>query len=94
MVEVILPEVFTQEFANLIPSQRARINDLFNEGSIRSYSLAMDRSLVWVVFVAESLEAVSDMLDTFPVMPYCSYNIHELMFHDMATQELPRISLN
>ncbi|MEM9986761.1 MAG: muconolactone Delta-isomerase family protein [Bacteroidota bacterium] len=94
MVEIILPGEFTQDFAQLIPAQRARINELFGEGSIRSYSLAMDRSLLWVIFVAESTDEVEGFLDSFPIIDYCSHSTHELMFHDMATNELPRISLN
>lgn len=94
MVEVVLPKVFTQEFLRLIPPQRARINELFEEGTIRSYSLAQNRSVLWVVFVAPSVAEVEEMLESFPIINYCSYGLHELMFHDMATHELPRISLN
>ena len=94
MVEIRLPRQFSQEFMRLIPAQRACVNKLFEEGSIRCYSLAMDRSLLWVVMVAGSPQDVEDVLETFPVMPYCTFDISELMFHDMASHELPRISMN
>jgi muconolactone delta-isomerase len=94
MVEITLPERFTREFVRLIPDQRAQVNRLFEEGSIRSYSLSLDRAQLWAVMIAPSVQDIEEILGTFPIMPYCSFSIHELMFHDMATQELPRISLN
>jgi len=94
MVEISLPRQFSKEFVRLIPAQRACINQLFEEGSIRAYSLTMDRSMLWTVMVAGSVQDVEDVLETFPIMPYCHFQISELMFHDMATHELPRISMN
>ena len=94
MVDISLPEVFSQSFVSLIPSQRAMVNRLLQEGTIRAYSLALDRSKLWVVLVAESEEAADELLETFPIMDHCSYVLAELMFHDMVSNELPRISLN
>lgn len=94
MADVSLPSIFTQGFMSLIPAQRAMINRLIQEGTIRCYSLAMDRSQLWVVLIAENRDEAEELLDSFPIMDHCSYTLHELMFHDMVTQELPRISLN
>jgi hypothetical protein len=94
MVEIALPEQFTKDFVRLIPEQRALVNQLFEAGSLRAYSLSLDRAQLWTVVLAPSPEEALDIIDTFPIMPYCSSDIHELMFHDTATQELPRISLN
>ena len=94
MIEISLPEQVTQEFVRLIPDQRAQVNRLFEEGSIRCYSLSLDRAQLWAVMIAPSVQDIEEILDTFPIMPYCTFHVHELMFHDMATQELPRISLN
>lgn len=94
MVEIALPEHFTQAFVRLIPEQRAQVNRLFEEGSIRAYSLSLDRAQLWAVVLAPSVADVEELLDTFPIMPYCAFDVHELLFHDMASQELPRISLN
>ena len=44
--------------------------------------------------VAENEDDVTEILDSFPIMPYAEADVHELMFHDMATHELPRLSLN
>ena len=94
MVEIALPAIFTAEFASLIPAQRARINHLLIQGDIRSYTLSLDRSRLWVVMSGRDEEHIEAILDTFPIMEHCVATIHELMFHDMATHEAPRISLN
>lgn len=94
MAEVFLPHVIPQDLINLIPAQRAQVNKLFEDGSLKSYSLAWDRSRLWVVVVAESEHKAFEILDTMPVMPYCNAEVYQLMFNDMATHELPRLSLN
>ena len=94
MVDIELPETLTPEFMALIPEQRAVTNELMNDGSIASYTLALDRSRLWVIMVAESEKEVKELLDTMPIMPYSRPTIHELMFHENATRDLPRISLN
>lgn len=94
MAEIYLPNAIPQDLVNLIPAQRYQINKLFEEGVVRTYSLAWDRSRLWVVILAESQHEAYDVLDTFPIMPYCNADVYQLMFHDMATHELPRLSLN
>ena len=94
MVEIFLPHTLTQEFMSLIPAQRAIVNRLVHSGTIRSYSLSLNRSRLWVVLTAKETEEVHVILDEFPIMPYSEAEIHELMFHDVASHELPRLSLN
>lgn len=94
MVEIFLPHTLTQEFMSLIPAQRAVVNRLVHEGTIRSYTLALNRSRLWVVMTAKDQEEVNSILDEFPIMPHSESESYELMFHDMASHELPRLSLN
>ncbi len=94
MVEIDLPALMTQQFMSLIPAQRTLVNELMSDGKIDSYTLSLDRRRLWVIFLAETELEVSDTLDSFPIMPYCDYQISELMFHNTMTRELPVISLN
>lgn len=94
IVELELPSVLSADFANLIPAQRARVNELLHNGDIRSYSLALDRSRLWVVMIGKDEAHVREMLATFPVIDFCKFSVTELLFHDMATHELPRMSMN
>lgn len=94
LIELQLPGVLTPDFANLIPAQRATVNRLLQNGDIRSYSLALDRSKLWVVMIGKTADDVLALLDSFPIIDFCETSISELMFHDMATHELPRMSMN
>lgn len=94
LVELDLPRVLTPDFANLIPAQRATVNRLLHNGDIRSYSLALDRSKLWVVMVGKTQDHVEELLDSFPIIDFCETSINELLFHDMAIHELPRMSMN
>ncbi|MCB9232896.1 MAG: hypothetical protein H6581_14585 [Bacteroidia bacterium] len=94
MVEVSLPNVLSPKFISLIPKQRAMINKLVNQGKISSYTLALDRSKLWSVFVAESEKEVEDILNRWPIIEFMDYEIYDLFFHEMAANALPAISLN
>ena len=94
MVEVTLPESLTQEFMMLIPSQREYIDDMFNRGIISGYTLAMDRSKLWVTFVAKNVREVRQVMDAFPIVDYIEYLVHELAFNNSASAIIPEISLN
>ena len=94
MVEVRLPLDPTQEFFSLIPSQRAMVIDLLMKRKFLSYTLAADRSKVWIVMVAETELEARAVLHQQPMDKYFSYLFTELMFHDMAGALFPSVSLN
>jgi hypothetical protein len=94
MVEVKLPEALTQEFLLLIPTQREFIDEKFNEGIISGYTLAMDRSKLWVTFIAKNVREVREVMDAFPIADYIDYNVHELAFNNSVSSIIPEISLN
>ncbi|WNJ16360.1 muconolactone Delta-isomerase family protein [Pontibacter sp. G13] len=77
-----------------IPAQRDRIQDLVEDGSIRSYTLSLRRDRFWLVMVAETDEELVDLIESLPMTDFCDYQYYPLMFHDMATYDLPRLSLN
>ena len=89
MVEFELPEVLSEEFIRLIPSQRNFVNHLLAEGKIRSYSLSLDRSRLWAIFAAETEFEVLEMIAQFPLNVYMIPHVQELAFHnaqDMVLQ--------
>jgi hypothetical protein len=94
MVEVNLPESLTQEFILLIPKQREFIDDMFNKGVIANYTLAMDRSKLWVTMVVPTVRDVRQILDDFPIAEHIEYTIHQLAFSNSASAIIPEISLN
>lgn len=93
MVEFDLPETFTEEFLALIPRQRYVINTMLAQGAIRSYSLAMDRSKLWAVMLAESEFDVMENIAQMPLSGYMTPHISELLFHN-AADSVMQFSLN
>ena len=94
MVEVRLPLAPPQEFFALIPSQRAMVIDLLMKRKFLTYTLAADRSKVWIVLVAETETEARQILEQQPMDKYFNYIFTELMFHDMAGAMFPTVSLN
>ncbi len=94
MVDIELPESMTDEFASLIPSQRARVNVLMSEGKIVNYSLSMDRARLWVLVNAESEDEARSIIASFPILPFIQFRVHELMFHNSVRLLHPQFSLN
>jgi len=69
------------------------VEKLFTAGKLTMYSLAIDRSKLWALFLAESESQLISLIDRLPLSSYMDYNYHELMFHQSA-QLLPALSLN
>lgn len=93
MIEFDLPDAPDEEFFSLVPRQRYVINNLMAEGKIKSYSLAIDRSRLWVVAHADSEFEVLEMIADMPLGPYMTPNVSELMFHNTYEVLIP-FSLN
>ena len=93
MVEFELPDTFSKEFISLIPAQKEKVSRLFNKGLLKSYSLANDRSVLWVVFEADSEFEVLELIAEFPLAPHMTPYISELMFHNNDSHVL-HFSLN
>ncbi len=94
MADIMLPEYMSQELINLIPLQRAHVDELLSSGTIQTYSLAMDRSRLWVVLSAENQKKAERILDEFPIRGFVTYALTELAFHNDMKVLLPKMSLN
>ena len=78
MVEFELPETLTEEFLALIPQQRYMINNLLAAGTMKAYSLAMDRSKLWAVLAADS---EIEYLYLYMLEPSFHNTVHERTIH-------------
>ena len=94
MIDIDLPRPLTEEFAELIPSQRAHVNALMADGKISSYSLSMDRSRLWVIVNSESPESARAVIASFPIIAFIRFRMHELAFHNSVRFLRPQFSLN
>lgn len=93
MIDITLPEL-SKEFTELIPSQVALINKLMKKGKLTSYTLAQDRSKLWVTLNAASEDEAVETLKSFPVYSYLEYKIYKLAFNNYISFTLPKVSLN
>ncbi len=94
MIDIELPRPLTQEFAKLIPGQRARVNVLMEEGKIASYVLSMDRSRLWVIVNARTAEAARNIIASFPIIAHIKFRMHELAFNNTVRVLRSQFSLN
>lgn len=94
MFQFELPPM-SDEMAARIPLQRARIAELFSEGSLITYSLSQSRLALWCVVMAETEQDALEIVASFPLHPYFSEVMCQpLMFHNTVSSSLPDISLN
>jgi hypothetical protein len=94
MIVIRFTSSFTEEFAALIPDQRAQINKLMEKGIITSYSLSADRGTLWVTLLATSGDAVEKTLRMMPLYIFMEYTVVELMFHNSPVYTPLRFSIN
>ena len=93
LVEMFIPDM-NDEFMAAIPAQRNFIDKCLSDGIIRSYSLAADRSKLWIVFTTESEKEMTRTLRRFPIINWVTYRIYPLLFHNSIEMMLPSLSLN
>lgn len=93
-IHISLPDIFTEQFAALIPAQRRIVNKLLEEHVILNYALDMERNNVWMTIQAKDHKAVMDILSTFPIIKLVKVDIHELAFYDSTPAGLPELIMN
>lgn len=77
----------------MIPRQRVNVNEMFNSGKLISYTLSMDLSKLWAVFISESESELLSLVDKLPLSQYMDFDYTELRFHQ-SLKLLPTMSLN
>jgi len=94
MVTIDLPAVLTGKFFALIPEQRRRVDELMAEGRILAYTLAVDRSRLWVTVRADTKGEVVDLINSMPLGKFMTAAIQELAFHRQQHPMTMPLSLN
>ncbi len=94
MVEFDLPPIPDEGFANRIPAQRLKVEELMATGFLLSYSLSVDRHKLWCIVKAGSEREVTELMSEFPLIKYMTPVITELLFHNMVAARIPLLSLN
>ena len=93
MVVFNVPYPITDDILDLIPDQKIAIDELFTSGKILSYTLSLDRSKVWAIFMADQESELFSFIDRLPLTSHMDFNYHEIMFHN-TVHLMPAMSLN
>jgi hypothetical protein len=94
MVIIGLPKYFDEEFASLIPAQRAVVNQLMKGGVITSYAVSLESSTLWVTMIAETDAEVREIISGFPIAGKVDYRISKLAFRNTVDLLVPQFSKN
>lgn len=85
----------TEEVAAVIPVHRSMVNKLFGEGRIISYSVSINRNMIWCVTSAEDEQEAMELVLALPLYKYfLDVSCHPLLFHNTMPATMPGISLN
>jgi len=82
------------EFTSLIPAQRARVQALMEKGVLTSYSLSGDRKMLWLTLLASSAEAADKTIRLLPLYKFMTYDVVELLFHNVPVYSPLRMMMN
>jgi hypothetical protein len=85
---------FDEYFWQLIPEHRELINDLLIREVIEIYGVNLDRNKGWLAINAKDEDEVADIIETFPIRDYFSYDIEQLFIFDNALGLMPKMVLN
>lgn len=75
-----LPEL-NEDMISRIPEHRQKIDRLLALGKLAGYSVAMDRTALWMIVYATDEMAVMDLIAELPLNEYLNPEISPLMFH-------------
>lgn len=94
MIIITLPTELTKEFISLIPKQRAKIEELMEQGKIIQYALAVDRSKLWVTVSANTEAKAKEITSSFPLIHFMKPKFFELAFQNSISTVLPKLIMN
>jgi muconolactone delta-isomerase len=94
MVDFTLPSVLSDEFIDLIPTQRAEVDLLLKEGTLVNYMLALEDAKLWAVFNANSEYEVMQLIAELPLTSFMEVKISQLTMHNTPQEAMPAFSMN
>lgn len=94
MVDFTLPKVLSEDFLQLIPHQRAKVNKLFRDGKLINYALSLDNKKIWATICANSELDVLQLISQLPLTRFMRYSISLLTFYSSVNSDAPVFSMN
>jgi len=94
MVDFTLPTTLSKDFFDMLPTQKAILEKLFDQGKLCSFASAFETSKMWAIFAANSEYEVMSLLATLPITDYTKVNISMLSSYNTMDAFLPQFSMN
>lgn len=94
MVDFTLPKTLSKEFFDLLPSQKAILEKLFDQGKLCSFASAIETSKMWAIFAANSEYEVMHLLAKLPLTDFTKVDISMLSSYNTMDAFLPQFSMN
>jgi hypothetical protein len=91
---IYLPDVMSDKFWKLIPAHRLHIGKLMNDDIIETYSVNMARTKGWITLNAKDEGKAHEIIESFPISPFITFEIEELFIFDNALNALPKLIMN
>lgn len=94
MIELELLNVLTKDFSNKIKTQKEIVDNLISSGIIKSYTLALDYSKIWIIATANSEFEVMTLIAKFPLSQLMIPSINLLASHETKIKRKETLLLN
>lgn len=94
MVEIKLPYEIDNNFMRKIPSHRAFVSVLINQGKIQSYTINEERTKGWIIFNTENEAEAETLIQQLPLYEFITYKIHTILVHDSEIFRFPKMHMN
>jgi len=94
IVEIKLPDVIDELFMRKIPSHRAFINLLINQGKIQSYTINDKRTKGWIIFNTDSKAETEQLIEQLPIYEFITFRINGTLIHDSEIFRFPKMTMN
>lgn len=94
IVEIKLPEEIDEKFMRKIPSHRAFINLLINQGKIQSYTINESRTKGWIIFNTDNKVETERLMEQLPIYEFITFRINGTLIHDSEIFRFPKMNMN
>ncbi len=83
-----------ENFWKLIPEHREMVNDLMLKEVIETYGVNMERTKGWITLNAKDEAEAINIIESFPISSYYTYDIDQLFIFDNALGLMPKMVFN
>jgi hypothetical protein len=81
-------------FWEILPEHRENVNNLLSKEVIETYGVNVERTKGWITINARDEDEVVNILESFPIRDYITYDVDQLFIFDNALGLMPKMVFN